>query len=207
MALNPLNKNLVKFSILTIILQFISNGSAIKCFVCDSDDNPSCADLKSNASIVAEECTLDKMKSIHTWLFELNSFSYFDTGSSKSPLMNCQKVVARNVTHNRLVTARFCQLNTGETDACNILRSKLRSDAAKYRKSMNYNNYKNSNGRGEAEEIVPDSDAEFHCSICHTDNCNGAAEVRSVAMMIASVALLHGLMAGHLRQAICHRMW
>lgn len=36
------------------------------------------------------------MKSIDTWLFELNKISYFDTGANKSPLMNCQKVVARD---------------------------------------------------------------------------------------------------------------
>lgn len=29
-------------------------GAAIRCYVCDSSDNPSCADLGSNSSIVAE---------------------------------------------------------------------------------------------------------------------------------------------------------
>ncbi|XP_075150080.1 without maturity [Haematobia irritans] len=203
MALNPLNKNIVKFSLLTVLLHFVTNGSAIKCFVCDSDDNPSCADLKSNSSIVAEECTLDKMKSIHTWLFEINRFSYFDTGSKKSPLMNCQKVVARNTTFNRLVTARFCQLNTGESDACNILRSKLRTESDNYRK-MNYKSYKNSNGE---QEVIPDQDSEFHCSICDSDNCNGAMGVRSITGLVSAACWLSLLFSGLRQQALYQRMW
>lgn len=43
-----------------------------------------------------QNCTLDKMKSLDTWLFDLNKFSYFDNGANKNPLMNCQKVVAQD---------------------------------------------------------------------------------------------------------------
>uniref|UniRef100_A0A1B0BG28 Protein quiver n=1 Tax=Glossina palpalis gambiensis TaxID=67801 RepID=A0A1B0BG28_9MUSC len=49
-------RNFYKSSIITVLLfmKFVTNGAAIKCFVCDSSDNKSCANLKSNASIVAE---------------------------------------------------------------------------------------------------------------------------------------------------------
>ncbi|TMW48054.1 hypothetical protein DOY81_006875 [Sarcophaga bullata] len=174
------------YFILTVflLLQLTQNGSAIKCFVCDSTDNPSCADLESNRSIVAEECSLDKMKSIDTWLFDLNKLYYFDTGANKSPLMNCQKVVAKDPKTNKMVTARFCQLNTGESDACYILRMKLKlSPAAEEDTRMaqnnlngnNNNNNNNNNGRQLQQQQQQSNDAEqFHCSICTTDNCNGA---------------------------------
>ncbi|XP_017860461.1 PREDICTED: uncharacterized protein LOC108612079 isoform X2 [Drosophila arizonae] len=164
------------------ILCCISQGAAIKCFVCDSSDNPSCADLKSNSSIVAEECTLDKMKSLDTWLFDLNKFSYFDNGANKHPLMNCQKVVATDPNTNKLVTARFCQLDTGDSDACDILRSKLRitSDASggqrQRRREHDQQQQQRRKGYGQdADEKAPEE--EFFCDICKTDRCNGAAAV------------------------------
>jgi len=46
--------------------------------------------------VLFQECTLDKMRSLDTWLFDLNKFAYFDNGANKSPLMNCQKVVAKD---------------------------------------------------------------------------------------------------------------
>ncbi|XP_073822270.1 without maturity [Musca autumnalis] len=203
MALDILNKNLVKFAIFVIILQqFISNGSAIKCFVCDSEDNPSCADLKSNSSIVAEECTLDKMKSINTWLFELNSFEYFDTGAKRSPLMNCQKVVARKPVTNQLVTARFCQLNTGESDACAILRSKLRMPNED--SNGHNNNYRNQNGR---QDGSGDPSQDFFCSICTTDNCNAAGSMKSLFCLVGGASVLAVLMSRSLQQMVFYIMW
>ncbi|XP_030384509.1 uncharacterized protein LOC115631813 [Scaptodrosophila lebanonensis] len=184
------------------LLLCISSGAAIKCFVCDSSDNPSCADLKSNSSIVPEECTLDKMKSLDTWLFELNKFSYFDNGANKSPLMNCQKVVARDPDTQHLVTARFCQLDTGDSDACDILRTKLRinSDGSYAQREQRRNG--NGNGQrlygqenGAREETEGDeSGEEFFCSICKTDRCNGAAAVTLPPMLMA-VAVAFGVAA------------
>ncbi|XP_036328441.1 probable serine/threonine-protein kinase DDB_G0280461 [Rhagoletis pomonella] len=170
-----------------LVLQCVHNGAAIKCFVCDSSDNPSCADLKSNSSIVAEECTLEKMKSSDTWLFDLNSFAYFDTGIRDGPLMNCQKVVARDPHTSKIVTARFCQLDTADSDACQILGKRLgwppelaRNANANNNDNKNNNNAKrklkygnngNNGGGGGADE---NQDAELHCSICDADNCNGS---------------------------------
>uniref|UniRef100_A0A1I8MSS9 Uncharacterized protein n=1 Tax=Musca domestica TaxID=7370 RepID=A0A1I8MSS9_MUSDO len=173
--------------------------SAIKCFVCDSEDNPSCADLKSNSSIVAEECTLDKMKSINTWLFEINSFAYFDTGANRSPLMNCQKVVARQPVTNKMVTARFCQLNTGESDACAILKSKLRipnDDANGYN-----NNYRNGRQDGSG-----DPSQEFFCSICTTDNCNAAGSIKSLWSLLVGSAIV-AMLRFPSQQLLFYKMW
>uniref|UniRef100_A0A0A1WEA1 Elongation factor 2 n=1 Tax=Zeugodacus cucurbitae TaxID=28588 RepID=A0A0A1WEA1_ZEUCU len=163
--------------ILLLLLQCVQHVAAIKCYVCDSSVNPSCANLKSNRSIEAEECTLDKMRTTGTWLFDLNRFAYFDTGASNGPLMNCQKVVAKDPHTNEIVTARFCQLDTADSDACQILGNKLGwppelarnanldEDKKKKRKGKGGNN----NGGIDNQE-----DSELHCSICNTDGCNGS---------------------------------
>ncbi|XP_023295548.2 uncharacterized protein LOC111678433 [Lucilia cuprina] len=188
MCLNSLKRNLI----LTVFLlvQFIANGSAIKCFVCDSSDNPSCADIESNSSIVAEECTLEKMKSIDTWLFELNKIAYFDTGANRNPQMNCQKVVAKDPKTNKMVTARFCQLSAGESDACQILRSKLNLPPAGDNRltQSNLNSNNNNNGR---RMVQQQNDAEeFHCSNCYTDNCNGASMMSAGGFWLMAVMLV-----------------
>ncbi|XP_065358284.1 uncharacterized protein witty [Calliphora vicina] len=184
--------NLLKsYSILTVFLlmQFIVNGSAIKCFVCDSSDNPSCADIESNSSIVAEECTLEKMKSIDTWLFELNKIAYFDTGANRSPQMNCQKVVAKDPNTSKMVTARFCQLSAGESDACQILRSKLNLPPAGSTQATQSNMNSNNNNNGRRNMVQQENEVEqFHCSNCYTDNCNGASIlVDSMLMALMTV--------------------
>ncbi|EDW75504.2 uncharacterized protein Dwil_GK23780 [Drosophila willistoni] len=175
--------------ILFLISCCISKGSAIECYVCDSTDNPSCADLDSNSSIVAENCTLDKMRSLNTWLLDLNKFSYFDNGAGKNPLMNCQKVVAREPVYNRVVTARFCQLDTGDSDACAILRSKMgipqgnqqgqgrgKRDQLQARKGQQ-GGYDSGNYGGQADNDDSAPKDEFFCEICKTDRCNGAAAI------------------------------
>ncbi|XP_030557022.1 uncharacterized protein LOC115760004 isoform X1 [Drosophila novamexicana] len=192
---------LMRSSAILLLLHFlccISQGAAIKCFVCDSSDNPSCADLKSNSSIVPEECTLDKMKSLDTWLFDLNKFSYFDNGANKHPLMNCQKVVATDPDTNKLVTARFCQLDTGDSDACDILRSKLRitSDGSgsqrqrrRERDQQQQQQQQRRKGYGQdAGEQSPEE--EFFCDICKTDRCNGAAAVTLTSASLLALGLL-----------------
>ncbi|EDW04071.1 GH11592, partial [Drosophila grimshawi] len=174
-----------------------STGAAIKCFVCDSSDNPSCADLGTNSSIVPEECTLDKMKSLDTWLFDLNKFSYFDNGGNKNPLMNCQKVVAKDPDTRKLVTARFCQLDTGDSNACEILRSKLKitSDSGSQRgqqrrRERDQQQQQRRKGYGQdAEEESPEE--QFFCDICKMDRCNGAAAVTLTSWMgVIGVLLL-----------------
>ncbi|EDW64805.1 uncharacterized protein witty isoform X1 [Drosophila virilis] len=192
---------LMRSSAILLLLHFLScitQGAAIKCFVCDSSDNPSCADLKSNSSIVPEECTLDKMKSLDTWLFDLNKFSYFDNGANKHPLMNCQKVVATDPDTNKLVTARFCQLDTGDSDACDILRSKLRitSDGSgsqrqrrRERDQQQQQQQQRRKGYGQdAGEQSPEE--EFFCDICKTDRCNGAAAVTLTSASLLALGLL-----------------
>ncbi|XP_017154399.1 uncharacterized protein LOC108163549 [Drosophila miranda] len=184
----------------------ISYGAAIQCFVCDSSDNPSCADLGSNSSIVPETCTLDKMKSLDTWLFDLNKFSYFDNGANKNPLMNCQKVVARDPDTRKIVTARFCQLDTGDSDACEILRSKLRitnaGDSSRdqgRRERDQQQRRKGQQGYGYGQESS-DNDEEseedtFFCDICRSDRCNGAAAVTLTLGSVAAILLVN-LMPG-----------
>ncbi|XP_037928005.1 uncharacterized protein LOC119662454 [Teleopsis dalmanni] len=181
--------NLCSFSSLLIatliFLQCICNGAAIRCFVCDSSVNPSCADLKSNSTMVAEECSLEKTKSLNTWLFELNKFSYFDTGTNKDPLMNCQKVVAKDPTNNKMVTARFCQLDTADSNSCSILRTKLKINADGTYSQNNNNGRRGKHGsNGKAEE-----QQQFHCSICNTDSCNGST-VKTLTGSAFSVILL-----------------
>uniref|UniRef100_A0A1A9ZDB7 Protein quiver n=1 Tax=Glossina pallidipes TaxID=7398 RepID=A0A1A9ZDB7_GLOPL len=139
------------------------------------------------------ECTLDKMKSIDTWLFELNKFAYFDTGANKSPLMNCQKVVARDPNTNKMVTARFCQLNTGDSDACAILQAKLRSsseDKTQTMQNTNNNNY-NNNGRRGGKQTAADVEEQFHCSICTTDSCNGVTSFKHRVSLTSKCPQMH----------------
>ncbi|KAH8413336.1 hypothetical protein KR009_010049, partial [Drosophila setifemur] len=176
-------------------------GAAIKCFVCDSSDNPSCADLGSNSSIVPEECTLDKMKSLDTWLFDLNKFQYFDNGANKNPLMNCQKVVAKDPDTRKVVTARFCQLDTGDSDACEILRTKLRIPNVNEREQRDRNQQqqrKKNQGHGGHGQDAADSEetsAEeaFFCDICRTDRCNGAAAITlALGSMLAIILIQLG---------------
>ncbi|XP_017132455.1 uncharacterized protein LOC108149411 [Drosophila elegans] len=183
------------FLLLLSLAAFFSNGAAIKCFVCDSSDNPSCADLGSNSSIVPEECTLDKMKSLDTWLFDLNKFSYFDNGANKNPLMNCQKVVAKDPDTRKVVTARFCQLDTGDSDACQILRTKLRIPTAEEREQRNRNqNKRRKKGQDADDEEEPSAEDAFFCDICKTDRCNGAA---AITLSMGSVLALILIQLGH----------
>ncbi|KAH8409609.1 hypothetical protein KR222_011167, partial [Zaprionus bogoriensis] len=153
-----------------------STGALIRCYVCDSSDNPGCADL-SDPNIKSENCTLDKMQSLDTWLFDLNKFSYFDNGANKEPLMNCQKVVARDPDTSKWVTARFCQLDTGDSDACAILRSKLHISSdnggqGKRRRERDQHQPRRKGKDAEAEEKM-----EFFCGICDENDCNGADAV------------------------------
>ncbi|XP_017068612.1 uncharacterized protein LOC108106196 [Drosophila eugracilis] len=179
--------------LLLALLAFVANGAAIKCFVCDSSDNPSCSDLDSNSSIVAEECTLDKMKSLDTWLLDLNKFAYFDNGGNKKPLMNCEKVVAKDPETRKVVTARFCQLDTGDSNACQILRDKLRIPSAEELEQRNRNqNKRRKNGNGDDSEEISAEDA-FFCEVCNTDSCNGAA---ANTLWVASVLSLIMILLG-----------
>ncbi|KAH8240891.1 hypothetical protein KR026_007313, partial [Drosophila bipectinata] len=167
-------------------------GAAIKCFVCDSSDNPSCADLGSNSTIVAEECTLDKMKSLDTWLFDLNKFAYFENGANKIPLMNCQKVVAKDPETRKVVTARFCQLDTGDSDACKILRDKLRIPDSNERERNQQQRQRNQGYGGQAQNPAESEETSaedaFFCDICKSDRCNGAAAI--TLSMSALLALI-----------------
>ncbi|XP_067624600.1 uncharacterized protein witty [Eurosta solidaginis] len=190
-------KNMRDLVILTVflLLQCIQNGAAIKCFVCDSSDNPSCANLKSNRSIVAEECTLDKMRTTYTWLFQLNRIEYFDTGTRDGPLMNCQKVVALDNRTSKMVTARFCQLDTADSDACQIFGNKLGWPPELARNANadnNGNNNKNhvnrkANKNGKNSGADENQNMELHCSICDKDSCNGSQSVRQWNFWFASV--------------------
>ncbi|XP_070064901.1 uncharacterized protein witty isoform X2 [Drosophila virilis] len=138
------------------------------------------------------------MKSLDTWLFDLNKFSYFDNGANKHPLMNCQKVVATDPDTNKLVTARFCQLDTGDSDACDILRSKLRitSDGSgsqrqrrRERDQQQQQQQQRRKGYGQdAGEQSPEE--EFFCDICKTDRCNGAAAVTLTSASLLALGLL-----------------
>ena len=100
-----------------------------------------------------------------------------------------------------MVTARFCQLNTGESDACYILRMKLKLPSAgeETQNTLNgnsNNNNNNNNGRQLQEQQSHDAD-QFHCSICTTDYCNGAdsslsrVSVGGLALTAATIMTLH----------------
>lgn len=97
-----------------------------------------------------------------------------------------------------MVTARFCQLNTGESDACQILRTKLNlpppGETQVTQGGVNGNN--NNNGRRLAQQKEED---EFYCSNCYTDNCNG------VSTLVGSV-LLTAVMIVPVQQMIS-RLW
>ncbi|KAH8374466.1 hypothetical protein KR200_003341, partial [Drosophila serrata] len=168
-------------------------GAAIQCFVCDSSDNPSCADLSSNSTIMPEECTLDKMKSLDTWLFDLNKFSYFDNGANKLPLMNCQKVVAKDPETRKVVTARFCQLDTGDSDACQILRTKLRIPNKEEIDQRQQRRKNQGHGQDGADGEEPSAEEAFFCDICKTDRCNGAAAITlALGSILAMIVLQLG---------------
>ncbi|KAL7741135.1 hypothetical protein ACLKA6_018162 [Drosophila palustris] len=182
--------------LLSQLLSCISMGAAIQCYVCDSSVNPGCADLSPNASIVPVNCTLDKMKSVDSWLFDLNKFDYFDNGANKNPIMNCQKVVAKDHNTNKMVTARFCQLDTGDSDACEILRSKLKisSDNNAGQRGQRQRRWERDqqrrNGYGkDADEEAP-AEEEFFCGICKRDHCNGADAVTLASFATVGLMLL-----------------
>lgn len=106
-----------------------------------------------------------------------------------------------------MVTARFCQLNTGESDACQILRSKLNlpqvnsaSDTRLAQNNLNGNN--NNNGR---RMLQQQNEAEqFHCSNCYTDNCNGASSTKSGLVLKAMTLMI--IMMVPVKQ-IFSRLW
>ncbi|KAH8263020.1 hypothetical protein KR044_003274, partial [Drosophila immigrans] len=186
----------IRIRIRIIIIYF--TGAAIQCYVCDSSDNPSCADLSTNSSIVSVNCTLDRMKSLDTWLFDLNKFSYFDNGANKNPLMNCQKVVARDPNTHKLVTARFCQLDTGDSDACDILRSKLRitrdESGGQRRRERDQQQQQRRKGYGQDAGEGASPEDEFFCDICKKDHCNGADAVTlSTYTALAGIFMLQQL--------------
>ncbi|XP_055917734.1 uncharacterized protein LOC129950001 [Eupeodes corollae] len=147
---------LSKEIILVLMMVFIQSGYGILCFVCDSSVNPGCKNLKSNSSIVPETCTLEKMKSTNSWLLNLNKIAYFESTLRTIPTMYCQKVVAKRTVDSPPVTARFCQLDTRDTDACSILKDHISK-------------------RGNSNNTPEESNAVLvECSICKTDRCNGS---------------------------------
>ncbi|XP_055838371.1 uncharacterized protein LOC129906586 [Episyrphus balteatus] len=165
--------------ILVLMMVFIQSGYGILCYVCDSSVNPGCTNLKTNSSIVPETCTLEKMKSTNSWLLNLNKIAYFESSLRTIPTMFCQKVVAKQTMDSPPVTARFCQLDTRDTDVCSILRDHISK-------------------KGNGNSIAEDSkDAILlECSICKTDKCNGSQRIGILTMfsclLIASILKYFG---------------
>ncbi|XP_062123225.1 uncharacterized protein LOC133836647 [Drosophila sulfurigaster albostrigata] len=197
---------LMRASSILLLLQLIScisMGAAIKCYVCDSSDNPSCADLKSNSSIESVNCTLHQMKSLDTWLFDLNKVAFFNNGANKEPIMNCQKVVARDPHTHKLVTARFCQLDTADSDACEILRHKLsipkdgNREQRRPERDQQQQQRRKGYGHDDGQDVSPAD--EFFCDICNKNNCNGADAVTlTTYTAIAGMFVLQQLLTGPL---------
>lgn len=93
------------------------------------------------------------------------------------------------------MTARFCQLDTGDSDACEILRTKLRIPSPEEREQRNRNQNKRRKGHGQDAEEDDEISAEdaFFCGICKSHRCNGAAAVTlSLATILAMIALQLG---------------
>lgn len=93
------------------------------------------------------------------------------------------------------MTARFCQLDTGDSDACDILRSKLRitSDSSggqrQRRRERDQQQQQRRKGYGQdTDEKSPEE--EFFCDICKTDRCNGAAAVTLTSSVSLGLLLL-----------------
>ncbi|KAL5277851.1 hypothetical protein ACFFRR_002844 [Megaselia abdita] len=140
----------------------IDKGFSIKCYVCDSSEKPDCVDLKTN-EIQPEECTAESLMSLHTWLFELNKIQVLEGHIPPEVPMVCQKIVAKKGNDGVNTTARFCQIETGETSPCAILTDKIQ---------QNY-------------------DSISHCSTCHHDKCNSSDSLTysSIALVLSSFLL------------------
>lgn len=157
--------------ILVLMMVFIQSGYGILCFVCDSSVNPGCRDLKSNSSIVPEECTLEKMRSTNSWLLNLNKISYFESSLKTTPTMFCQKVIAKQTMKGPAITARFCQLDTRDTDVCQILSEHI----------------------SKKSNMVSDETKDailMECSICKTDRCNGAQSTQAIGILTTMSCIL-----------------
>lgn len=92
-----------------------------------------------------------------------------------------------------MVTARFCQLDTADSDACQILGNKLgwppelarnanldeddKNKRNKKRKGKGGNN-------GGADSL---EDSELHCSICGADGCNGSPSISAWSWWCAGI--------------------
>lgn len=77
--------------------------------------------------------------------------------------MVCQKIVAKKRDEDRNITARFCQIQTGQTSPCDFIQKKIHA------------NY---------DELI-------HCSICEEDNCNKSSSITlSITLIFLSSLLL-----------------
>lgn len=95
-----------------------------------------------------------------------------------------------------MVTARFCQLDTGDSDACDILRSKLRIANPEERDQRDRDQQRRKNqgygGHGQDAAASKELSAEepFFCGICKTDRCNGAAAITLALGSILAMLVL-----------------
>lgn len=99
---------------------------------------------------------------------------------------------------NKWVTARFCQLDTGDSDACDILRSKLRitddngaGGQGKRRRERDQQLQQRRKGQAEVEA---EEKMEFFCGICKSDHCNGADAVTLTLTSYLAMGLLQMLL-------------
>ncbi|XP_058814975.1 uncharacterized protein LOC131678718 [Topomyia yanbarensis] len=155
----------VIFMLIILTVLKVEPGQCIKCYNCDSTSNDDCSQLNKNAGIVAEQCTPSKMASTTgNWLADLTRIEYFG-GTEITVPMVCQKMVATNE-NGETLTYRGCQLDGGKTDPCQIAHGKAKLQTG----------------------VTID-----HCSICKSDECNGARDPlggRTSLTLVAAVLLL-----------------
>lgn len=93
-----------------------------------------------------------------------------------------------------MVTARFCQLDTADSDACQILGNKLNWPPELARNAnldKDDKNNKNNKRKGKSNSnnggVDNLKDSELHCSICGTDGCNGSPSVSAWSLWCAGI--------------------
>lgn len=102
---------------------------------------------------------------------------------------------------NKWVTARFCQLDTGDSDACDILRSKLRitddnggNGGGQGKRRRERDQQQQQQRRKGQPEPEAEEKMEFFCGICKSDHCNGADAVTLELTSYLAMGLLQVLL-------------
>lgn len=157
----------IALSVVLLSMLMIRRGIALKCYECDSEDNPECKDITKSSSIKMVDCRPPVSNNGHdrdsnNWLKKITRIDYYGDSNDMNVPMVCQTFQAKK--GDETIIYRGCQLSGGKTDICETVKAKA--------------------SREDADVVVE------NCSTCEEDGCNKSSLVQLTSLWMLMVPLI-----------------